>query len=318
VSDISRDALNAVFTHSGSRPAPFTSSRKLMGGTATITILGGGSDLLESCWALLDNVEVQWSRFLPDSDITRLNWAEGQTCEVNPRTVRLIEEMQEGSRRTNGDFDPTLLPDVVRAGYAASLVDPKHTTALPASARAPGDIFGVKIDGNNVTLPLGTTLDPGGIGKGLAADLVAEFALSNGAWGIMAEIAGDIRVAGESPDGIAWRLGVENPFSGDEHVDVIRLPDGGVVTSSQRKRRFGDGDHKHHLIDPRMGDSASTDVQTVTVIAATASKAETLTKPGFVRPVADYLAWLPSVGAAGMVVVADGSQHETENWGRYR
>jgi thiamine biosynthesis lipoprotein len=67
-----------------------------------------------------------------------------------------------------------------------------------------------------------------------------------------------------------------------------------------------------------MGDSASTDVQTVTVIAATASKAETLTKPGFVRPVADYLAWLPSVGAAGMVVVADGSQHETENWGRYR
>ena len=289
-----------------------------MGGSATITILGGGSDLLESCWQLLDDIESLWSRFLPNSDITRLNWAEGQTLEVDPRTVRLIEEMREGARRTGGDFDPTLLPDVVRAGYAASLVDPSRVTALPASARAPGDIFGVAIDGTSVTLPHGTTVDPGGIGKGLAADLVTEFALSRGAWGIMAEIAGDIRVAGEAPDGIAWRLGVENPFSGDEHVDVIRLPDGGVVTSSQRKRRFGDGDHKHHLIDPRIRDSASTDVQTVTVIAATASKAETLTKPGFVRPVADYLAWLPSVGAAGMAVVADGSRHETENWGRYR
>lgn len=289
-----------------------------MGGSATITILGGGSDLLESCWQLLDDIESLWSRFLPHSDITRLNWAEGQTREVDLRTVRLIEEMREGSRRTGGDFDPTLLPDLVRAGYGASLVDSSLVTVLPASARAPGDIFGVTINGNSVTLPRGTTVDPGGIGKGLAADLVTEFALSRGAWGVMAEIAGDIRVAGEAPDGIAWRLGVENPFSGDDHVDVIRLPDGGVVTSSQRKRRFGDGDQKHHLIDPRIRDSASTDVQTVTVIAATASKAETLTKPGFVRPVADYLAWLPVVGAAGMVVVADGSRHETENWGRYR
>ena len=289
-----------------------------MGGTATLTLLGGGAELLESCWAYLDEIESIWSRFIATSDITRLNWSEGKPCEVDPRTVALIEAMREGFQRTHGDFNPTLLPEVLRAGYARSLSDPSRSTSLPDSATSPGDITRVVIAGNSVTLPLGTTLDPGGIGKGLAADLVAEFALARGAWGIMAEVAGDIRVAGDSPDGLAWRLGVENPFSGQGHVDVVRLPAGGVVTSSQRKRRFGDDGQKHHLIDPRTNDSASTDVQTVTVIALTAGKAETLTKPGFVRPVNEYLAWLPTVGAAGMIVMADGTQHESENWGLYR
>lgn len=318
MSDISRDALNAVFSNSGSRPAPFTSRRKLMGGSATLTLIGGGDATLEACWAFLDELESLWSRFLATSDVSLLNWAEGKTLVVDERTVALIHAMKEGFVRTDGDFNPTLLPEVIRAGYATSLKDPKRVTTLPASAVSPGDIARVHVDGHDVTMPVGTTLDPGGIGKGLAADLVADFALAHGAWGVMAEIAGDIRVAGEAPDGIAWRLGVEDPFSPEEHVDVVRLPAGGVVTSSQRKRRFGDDAQRHHLIDPSTRESASTDVQTVTVIALTAAKAETLTKSGFVRPIDEYLAWLPSVGAAGLVVVADGTKHESENWGTYR
>lgn len=318
MSDITRDALNAVFTNTGARPAPFTKQRQIMGGTGTLTIVGGGDEVLDSCWAFLDELESLWSRFIESSDITRLNWSEGHPCEVDTRTIRLITEMRDGYARTSGSFDPTLLPDVIRAGYVSSRVDPTRTTALPASVVSPGNLAGIMVSDTTVTLPLGTTLDPGGIGKGLAADLVAELALELGAWGVMAEVAGDIRVVGEAPDGVAWRLGVENPFAGDEHVDIVRLPEGGVVTSSQRKRRFGDDSSKHHLIDPGTRDSASTNVQTVTVIATTAAKAETLTKPGFVRPTREFLAWLPTVGAAGMVVDSNGARHESENWSLYR
>jgi thiamine biosynthesis lipoprotein len=134
----------------------------------------------------------------------------------------------------------------------------------------------------------------------------------------MAEIAGDVRVAGEAPDGVAWRIGVEDPFIVGSHSDVVRVPNGGVVTSSQRKRRLGEKGEKHHLINPSTRDSAQTDVQTVTVIAGTAAKAETLTKPGFVQPTPEYLLWLVTQGAAGLIIDVDGDHHESSNWGVYR
>lgn len=289
-----------------------------MGGSATLTLIGGGPDLLDGCWSYLNELEQLWSRFLADSEVTAMNWAEGETVVVDPRTSRLIDEMKSGFARTNGRFDPTLLPDVIAAGYAASRTDANRVSSLPASAVSPGRIDLATIDGDRVTLPKGTTVDPGGIGKGLAADLVSEFALSNGAWGVMAEIAGDIRVAGEAPDGVAWRLGVEDPFSPKNHAAIVRVPNGGVVTSSQRKRRLGQDGTKHHLIDPRTRDSADTTAQTVTVIARTATIAETLTKPGFVQPTAEYLRWLPTQGAAGFVIDAEGNQFESANWSDYR
>ena len=74
---------------------------------------------------------------------------------------------------------------------------------------------------------------------------------------------------------------------------------------------------RHHLIDPRSGTSATSDIQTVTVIAATGARAEALAKSGFVRPIDEYLDWLPSVGGAALLVDAAGGQHVSENWGRY-
>ena len=286
-----------------------------MGGHGTIAVVGASMDVLDSAFDLADRCETLWSRFLPGSDITRLNWAEGEAVEVDPLTVRLIEAMREGAELTRGAFDPTLLPDVLAAGYVASVVAPDLVTTLPASAVSPGQLGRVSIDGTQVRMPRGTTLDSGGIGKGLAADVVCEFALAQGAWGVMAEFGGDIVVAGEAPDGVAWLLGIENPFDTKEHLSTVRLARGAIVTSSQRKRRFEGG--RHHLIDPGTGVSALTAIETVTVISATGARAEALTKPGFLWSPSDYLAWLPEVGAAGLLVDATGTEHTSSNWGRY-
>ena len=71
------------------------------------------------------------------------------------------------------------------------------------------------------------------------------------------------------------------------------------------------------LIDPATLRSASTSIQTVTVVAATAARAESLTKPGFLRPLDDYLAWLPTRGAAALLIDADGVERTTPNWSDY-
>lgn len=289
-------------------------------------LVGGGPTALTRAFALADRCEQLWSRFLPASDVTRLNWAEGRAVEVDPLTVRLITAMTDAAALTSGDYDPTLLPDLVAAGYAASVLDPGRVTTLPSSARAPGNLRGIVIDGNSVRMPPGTTIDPGGIGKGLVADLVCEDALAGGAWGALAEIGGDIVVAGQAPDEVAWRLGVENPLratsddtgTAPEHSAIVRLASGALVTSSQRKRRWSSqAGERHHLISPRTHESVRSSIQTVSVIAATGARAESLTKPGFLRDTTDYLTWLPTVGAAGLVIDDTGSLTSSANWKNY-
>jgi len=238
---------------------------------------------------------------------------------VAPLTVRLIEAMVEGSELTDGQFDPTLLPDLLAVGYRASVVNPRRITSLPDSAQSPGDLRGVRIEGTTVTAPRGITLDAGGIGKGFTADLICEHGMAAGAWGVMAEIGGDIVVAGRAPEGVAWSLAVEDSFDADARRDYVRIADGAIVTSSQRIRRFDTpAGPRHHLIDPSSHDSASTKVQTVTVIASTGARAETLTKPEFLRDTIAYLQWLPTVGAAGLVINDDGVALASGNWETYR
>jgi thiamine biosynthesis lipoprotein len=267
----------------------------------------------------VDQLEHRWSRFLPDSDITRLNLAGGQPCTVDPATVNLIETMISAWHETEHDFDPTLLPDLVRLGYAVSWKHPDRVTTLDSMARPRGRMDQIEIQDNVVTLPRGLTLDPGGIGKGLAADLVAQHLLQLGALGALVDLGGDVRVAGRAPDGVAWTIAVEDPFESDAFRDTVRMREGGIATSSQRKRRWsGEGaSPAHHLVDPRTHASADTSVQTVTVLATTAGRAESLTKPGFLRPPRDYLAWLPTRGAAGLLIDAEGREFATDNWGDY-
>jgi thiamine biosynthesis lipoprotein len=323
--DISRDALRAVFSLTGTQPGVISSRHAIMGGHGTITLVGASELLMTKAWSFVAECERLWTRFSPDSDISRLNMAEGEPVAVDPLTIELIEAMRAGHDVSLGAFDSTLLVDELNAGYAASVLDPARVTVVPDSAVSPGNIKGIHftqasaLEKAIVTLPVGTVLDAGGIGKGLAADLVCSFALAEGAWGVMAEIGGDIVVAGNSPDGVAWRLGVENPFDTQSHAAIIRLAEGAIVTSSQRKRRFGaKGKQTHHLIDPVTHASAQTSVQTVTVIAATGARAEALTKPGFLQDTTHYLEWLPAVGAAGMVIDDAGVERFSENWTRYQ
>lgn len=289
-----------------------------MGGTARIAVVGGTEAMLDRAVALADRCEARWSRFLPTSDISRLNSARGATVDVDPLTVTLFDAMRDAVAVTDGDFSPTLLPWLIAAGYGASVTAPDLVTDLPHDSVAGGDIRAVVIDGLNVRLPPHMTVDAGGIGKGLAADLVVAALLNDGAAGALAEIGGDVVVAGDAPDGVAWRLAVEDPFQPDAIRGLVRVASGALVTSSQRKRRFTtERGERHHLIDPRTGDSVVTDVQTVSVIAHSGARAEALAKSGFLRPTGAFLDWMPRVGAAALIIDGEGVAHASANWADY-
>ena len=288
----------------------------VMGTVAHLVLVAGTESMADAVVDSARYLDSLWSRFRADSDISRLNNAEGASTEVDPLTVSLVMEMLAARTLTEGAYDPTILPRLVAEGYDRSRIDPTLITTLPPSARWPVDTAGTTVEGNTVSLPVGMTLDPGGIGKGFAADLLVERGMAEGALGMLVELGGDLRIAGQSPDGTTWHIGIDNPLDPGNNCAVVNLVDGAVATSSTLTRTWDhEGAQKHHLIDPITGKPLESPIVSVSVIAVSAAIAEVVAKCGFART--DFLDWAPTLGTAALVVFADGSFKESENWKDY-
>jgi len=261
----------------------------------------------------LQHLERCWSRFIPTSDITRINElgrSGGGCLTVDPSTVALLTTMVEGYQCTAGRFDPTVLPSLLAAGYSASWVDPTLAVELPdpAAAWPAASLHDVELDPstNTVRVPPGLTLDPGGIGKGLAADRAIGRLLAAGATGAMVEIGGDLAMTGTPVDDAGWLVNVERPDPADGLLCSLAISGGGVATSSTRSRRWAvDGVERHHQIDPATERSSTTDLDTVTVIAPTGWLAEVHATAALSAGSGGVLSYLEGHGLSGIAIVHD-------------
>lgn len=260
-----------------------------MGTTARVTVVGESSgsvapELADAALRRIEELEARWSRFRPTSELSRINAAAGSPCLVSDDTFRLVERLVRAWRDTDGRFDPTVHDAMLALGYTDGVptaVERLDPTALLASMCAPIGCADIRLDAATrmVWLPVGVRLDPGGLGKGLAADIVATEAIAAGASGVLVDLGGDVRVMGVAPDGGAWRIGVEHPTDPTVEVALVETTDGGIATSSRQKRRWtvDDGEavrEVHHVIDPQTRRSADTPWATATVLAPDAATAE--------------------------------------------
>ena len=196
-----------------------------------VVVVGGSDGLVGVLHTRLRELEARWSRFLTDSDISRLNRALGRPTSVSPDTVTLVQTMRSAWSATAGRYDPTTLPVLVANGYDRSIEDPSRVTVLPSSVRSSGGMGAIEVDDAAcvVTLPDGTALDPGGIGKGLAADLGVSLLLDHGARGVSVAIGGDIAMGGEPPAADGWHVTVEHPDPTRDDVCTVAVSSGGVA-----------------------------------------------------------------------------------------
>lgn len=257
-------------------------------GSAVRVVVTGTDALAERAvdlaFARVAELEATWSRFVPTSDVSRLNSANGHEIPVSPDTVRLVNGMKFAHVATDGAFDPTLVVPLVRLGYDHSLDDPLARTELGADLDNRGSIDRVQfrdVAGQwHMKSPVGTAIDPGGIGKGLAADIVIETIVGEAAdspvVGALVSIGGDVAVAGLAPEGRGWFVDVLDPSKAST-TSTVRLERGAVATSSIELRRLSGGT-SHHLIDPRTLESVATGVRGASVIAGTGAWAEAFTK----------------------------------------
>jgi thiamine biosynthesis lipoprotein len=239
-----------------------------MGTSGEVTVVGGDPALGASIETRIAQLEARWSRFLPDSDISALNRHSGSWVRVAPETITLLERSVAAARATDGRFDPTTGAALIAHGYDRTF------TAVAGHARSldPAPIVdaawpAIEVDPGSASarLPEATTFDAGGIGKGLAVDLViAEFA--HRVDGLLVNLGGDLRATGMAPDPAGWIVAIEDPFEPATPRGRLAIEAGAVATSSHGTA--------HHIIDPSTGRPARTMVAAATVVAAEAWWAE--------------------------------------------
>ena len=259
-------------------------SARAMGSGARLIVGDGPPGLV--AWALgeLERLEHAWSRFDPTSELCALNSSPGWTVGVTPRLMTALVAAQQAWSETAGRFDPTVLDALEAAGYDVTFAALPRSGLLRASGPSAG-LGAVVLDpaAPTITRPPGLRIDLGGIGKGLAADLVAEGIVDRGARCACVSLGGDVRAAGLPPDGQPWLVPVEDPFDELSVAREVPVTDGAVVTSTRLLRAWERGGQpQHHLIDPDTGRPAWTGVAAVVVRDCTAARAEAFAKAALV------------------------------------
>lgn len=272
--------------------------------------------------------EAELSRFLPASGVALLNRAAGAgPVRVTPLLRAVTEDALHAAARTDGLFDPTLGTVLAHLGYDRPFPLPLGADDAPLPALLPrhqrGAWRAIVVDraGCTVTLPAGAALDFGGIGKGWTVDrLLPLLQAVPGVRGGLINAGGDLSVWGAAPDEEpAWFVGVEDPRALDRDCALLAVNDCAVATSSTAFRRWRRGERwLHHLLDPRTGRPAATDLAAVTVIGPSAAWAEVHAKVALLHGSETGRAYLETQpGYEGYFVRADGARAGTSGVGAF-
>jgi thiamine biosynthesis lipoprotein len=250
----------------------------------TFDALGGGCEFygididassLQEGRAWILRMHDRLTRFEPNSELSRLNASSGRWSPVTPELEALLRESLRAFEVSDGLVNVAVLPALLAAGYTRDFAaGPTASTAAPRIRPLPEVL---QLRPGDARLADGAALDLGGLAKGWLADRLARDLGQN----VLVNLCGDLYARGGGTTGEGWPVGF-----GDK---TLLLKDMGAATSGTTKRAWAGG---HHLIDPRTGLPARTDLSEVSVLAATAVDAEIYAKVALLLGASDAPKWL--------------------------
>ena len=222
-------------------------------------------------------------------------------------TYELVSKAETGRDTTMGTYNPLMLDQLEGHGYRQSWSDGEAVPDSRPIDRATTEPIELYPELSAVRIPEGYRFDPGGIGKGMAADLTVDFCLEAGAKTVSVELGGDLRVAGDPWYGPKWVIGVANPFDREAKIGTFTPTEGAVTTSTTLIKQWNHGATRyHHLLDPLTGYPSSTDLVAVTTCSSRAWWAEIVAKSALIKGSADAIGFLDRLKTPGIAVTASG------------
>ena len=229
----------------------------------TVTLYGTKDEsLLDDCFSLADTYENYFSNTIEDSDVSKINAADGAPVTVHEETAELIKKGLYYGDLSNGKFDITIgkLSDLWDISTKA-LLDQTDVSMIPSDdeineALTTVDYQNVVVNGNTVTLKNPSAkIDLGGIAKGYIADRMKDYLYKKGAACGYINLGGNVLCLGAKPDGSSYNIGIQRPFDEEGAAMLaVSVTDQTVVSSGVYERYFEvNGKRYHHILDTATG-----------------------------------------------------------------
>lgn len=264
----------------------YSQTKQALGGDVELTIIIKDSiadsihSIFSSLWQQVYDFERRFSRFLPHSELSELNKNAGLKTPISPEFYKLLLTSHILSNKTNGLYNPFILPALHRSGYVQSALpgyenDPQTSYAN----RSIVDANKLHISESQALIPYGTALDMGGCGKGYLADQLGNYLRDiTEVMGYWLSLSGDIATHGKDEYGSPITVGIQsakNANSASNWTIICPEEPFGIATSGTFRRENQNHD-KPHIIDPRTGQSADTDILLATICASDTITADVL------------------------------------------
>ena len=252
-----------------------------MGSIVTIKLYGDDAfKKLDVVKGLIDNLDKEISRKIDSSAVSALN----KNGEVKSATVSdILLKCRKISEMSGGAFDLTV-------GRLSSLWDfDDDIKKVPSEAEIKKELSTVDyekiaINGANVAIGKGQTLDLGAVGKGAACDAAKAYLQKSGVKGAVVSVGGSILAFGKrNKIGDKWRIAVRHPREENAYIGVINLSEGFVSTSGDYEKYFEkDGKRYHHILDANTGYPSDSGLSSVTVVCDSGTLSDALSTACFI------------------------------------
>lgn len=238
-------------------------------------------EALEAAKKETARIERLLSRFIPDSEISRVNKSAGRRyVELSSDTYEVLSRAIEFSGSCSGCFDITIGPLVDLWRSAKSRLTPPEDIKVKQIIPLVNykDLILDPVKKAAFLKNKGQSIDLGGIGKGYAAERILEVLREYGITSAFTNFGGNVAAIGAKPEGSPWRVGIQHPRSENKLIGALSISNKSVVTSGDYQRFFVDkaGNIYHHILNPATGYPSESGLISATVITKNSMAADAL------------------------------------------
>jgi len=289
---------------------PVTKTNFLLDTLIQITAYGdNASDAIDKAFDRINDIQNKMTASGDDSEIIEINNKAGKDFQkVSPDTFYVIKKGLYYSESSNGRFDITIGPLVKLWGIGTD------KARVPSSAEIKNALGyvnykNVALNENENSVMLkepGMAIDLGAIAKGYAADEAVRILKENGVKSAAADLGGNIYVIGEKPNGLPWKIGIQDPFDTRGNTfATVDVADKTLVTSGVYERYFiKDGRRYHHILDTSTGYPVDNGLVSVTIISDSSIDADGLSTAVFALGLKDGMKYVENISHIEAVFVA--------------
>lgn len=288
---------------------PYSDSSFLMGTFVTTKVYGDDGTVAKKSLDEVAELEEKISHRVPMSDIAKVNSARGKKVNISEETAEIIKTSLDVSKKTNGEFDVTILPLTTLWDFDNDVQTAPNIESIK-DALSHVSYKNIAFDEDKKTLSLSdieSGIDLGSAGKGAACDAVLSVYQASGKSGIIS-VGGSIGVCGKKPNGEKYLIGVRDPFNDSGTICTLALENSCISTSGSYEKSFEqDGVLYHHILSAKTGYPVQTELVSVTVTAESGTVTDILSTACFIIGEEKSIPLLEAYNAKAIFIYKDGT-----------